>query len=1187
MAAKMKTMDGNAATTHIAYALSEVACVFPITPSSVMGETTDNWSAANKKNLMGQRVLVQELQSEAGAAGAVHGSLVAGALTCTFTSSQGLLLMIPNMYKIAGELLPAVFHVAARAIAAHALSIFGDQQDVMAVRQTGFSLLCSSSVQECMDLALVAHLSAIESRVPFCHFFDGFRTSHEVQKINVIEYEEIQKIVNWEKIHIFRKNAMNPEHPYQRGTAQNPDIYFQNRERSNPFYNAVPGIVIDSMQKVFSITGRQYQLFDYVGHPEADRIIIAMGSACEAITEVINTLNNQGQRLGLIKVRLYRPFSVEHLLRAIPPTVESITVLDRTKEPGALGDPLYLDVCTAFMETRDVKHPHIISGRYGLGSKDFTPAMIKAVYDNMLPNNCKNHFVVGIKDDVTHTSLDISDNFDTVPPGTIQCKFFGFGSDGTVGANKQAVKIIGDNTDKYVQAYFAYDSKKSGGFTASHLRFGDHPIRSTYLVTQADYIACHHPAYVIQYDVLEGIKEGGIFVLNSSWNTIEDLERELPPPMKRTIARKKLRFYNIDAVKIASEVGLGGRINMIMQTAFFKLANIIPFEKAIELLKQSIQETYKSKGEDVVKINYTAVDNTVSALNEIQVPSTWADASTEFVIPRYKNVPEYIKTFVEPILTEKGDMLPVSSFTPDGIVPLGTAAYEKRAIAIDIPEWIADNCIQCFQCSYVCPHACIRPVLATEEELTGAPETFVTKDAIGKELKGLKMRIQVYPEDCVGCGSCADVCPSKPKSLIMMPLETQRQEQVINLDFAQQHISLKDTLMPRDTLKGSQLQQPLLEFSGACAGCGETPYVKLLTQMFGERMFIANATGCSTIWGGSAPTAPYCTNKDGHGPTWGNSLFEDGAEYGLGISLAIQQRRAKLAELIKEALTIEGISTELTNALNGWLEHQEDVDLSKKFGQDITTILSNTPTNPTFAQILEREDLFTKKSFWIIGGDGWAYDIGFGGLDHVIASGNDINILVLDTEVYSNTGGQSSKSTPLSAVAKFAASGKRTTKKDLGRMAMTYGYVYVASVSMGANKQQLLKAFKEAEAYKGPSIIIAYAPCIEQGIRKGMGKSMEESKLAVDCGYWPLYRFNPELAKQGKQPLILDSKAPDGNLRTFLAGENRYAQLEKNDPETANKLHEELNKEYNDRYRLLKQLSELTVTASEDPLLQR
>lgn len=1187
MAAKMKTMDGNAATTHIAYALSEVACIFPITPSSVMGETTDNWSAANKKNIMGQRVLVQEFQSEAGAAGAVHGSLVAGALTCTFTSSQGLLLMIPNMYKIAGELLPAVFHVAARAIATHALSIFGDQQDVMAVRQTGFSLLCSSSVQECMDLSLVAHLSAIESRIPFCHFFDGFRTSHEVQKINVIEYEDIQKIVNWEKIHIFRKNAMNPEHPYQRGTAQNPDIYFQNRERSNPFYNAVPNIVIDSMKKVFSITGRQYQLFDYVGHPEADRIIIAMGSACEAITEVINTLNKQGQRLGLIKVRLYRPFSVEHLLRSIPPTVESITVLDRTKEPGALGDPLYLDVCTAFMETRDVKHPHIISGRYGLGSKDFTPAMIKAVYDNMLPNNRKNHFVVGIKDDVTHTSLEINDNFDTVPPGTIQCKFFGFGSDGTVGANKQAVKIIGDNTDKYVQAYFAYDSKKSGGFTVSHLRFGDHPIRSTYLVIQADYIACHHPAYVTQYDVLEGIKEGGIFVLNSSWNTIEDLEHELPSPMKRTIAQKKLKFYNINAVKIASEVGLGGRINMIMQTAFFKLANIIPFEKAIELLKQSIQKTYISKGEDIVKINYTAVDNTVSALNEIQVPSTWADASTEFVIPKYKNVPEYIKTFVEPILTEKGDMLPVSSFTPDGIVPLGTTAYEKRAIAIDIPEWIADNCIQCFQCSYVCPHACIRPVLATEEELIGAPETFVTKDAIGKELKGLKMRIQVYPEDCVGCGSCADVCPSKPKSLIMMPLETQRQEQIINLDFAQQHISLKDTLMPRDTLKGSQLQKPLLEFSGACAGCGETPYVKLLTQMFGERMFIANATGCSTIWGGSAPTAPYCTNKDGHGPTWGNSLFEDGAEYGLGISLAIQQRRAKLEELIKEALTTEGISIELTNALNGWLEHQEDVNLSKKFGQDITTILLNTPTNPIFAQILEREDLFTKKSFWIIGGDGWAYDIGFGGLDHVIASGHDINILVLDTEVYSNTGGQSSKSTPLSAVAKFAASGKRTTKKDLGRMAMTYGYVYVASVSMGANKQQLLKAFKEAEAYKGPSIIIAYAPCIEQGIRKGMGKSMEESKLAVDCGYWPLYRFNPELAKQGKQPLILDSKAPDGNLRTFLAGENRYAQLEKNDPETANKLHEELNKEYNDRYRLLKQLSELTITASEDPLLQR
>lgn len=1179
MANNMETMDGNAATTHIAYALSDVACVYPITPASVMGETADNWAASNKKNLMGQPVVVQELQSEAGTAGAVHGSLVAGALTCTFTASQGLLLMIPNMYKMSGELLPAVFHVAARAIAAHALSIFGDQQDVMAIRQTGFALLCSSSVQECMDLALVSHLAAIESRVPFCHFFDGFRTSHEVQKIEVINYEDMYPIVNWEKVQEFRQEAMNPEHPYQRGTAQNPDIYFQNRERSNPFYNAAPKIVINCMQKVTSITGRHYSLFDYVGHPEADRVIIAMGSACEAIEEVIDTLNKQEQRLGLIKVRLYRPFVAEHLLRAIPNTVKTITVLDRTKEPGALGDPLYLDVCTTFMENG--VGPRILAGRYGLGSKDFTPAMIKAVYDNMRASTPKNHFVVGIIDDVTHTNLEVGENFDTVPPGTIQCKFYGFGSDGTVGANKQAIKIIGDNTDKYVQAYFAYDSKKSGGFTVSHLRFGNCPIRSTYLVIQADYIACHHPAYVTQYDVLEGIKEGGTFVLNCSWNTIEDFEHELPAAMKRTLAQKKLKFYTIDAVKIASEVGLGGRINMIMQTAFFKLANIMPFEQAIDLLKQSIKKTYKSKGEDVVQINYTAVDNTISALKEIHIPDEWATISTELTIPRYTQVPEYIETFVKPILAQQGDTLPVSSFTPDGIVPLGTSAYEKRAIAINIPEWIADNCIQCFQCSYVCPHACIRPVLATEEELTEAPDTFVTKDAIGKELKGLKMRIQVYPEDCVGCGSCAEVCPSKPKSLIMMPLETQRQEQVINLDFAEKNISLKDTLMPRDTLKGSQLQKPLLEFSGACAGCGETPYVKLLTQMFGERMYIANATGCTTIWGGSAPTAPYCTNTKGQGPAWGNSLFEDGAEYGFGMTLAITQRRDKLADLINQALSMENISTELQEAMKGWLEHKDTVELSKKYGQDILTILSNADTNPLFEQIISMEDLFTKKSFWILGGDGWAYDIGFSGLDHVIASGKDINILVLDTEVYSNTGGQSSKATPIGAIAKFAASGKRTTKKDLGRMAMTYGYVYVASVSMGANKQQVLKAFKEAEAYKGPSLIIAYSPCIEQGIRKGMGKSMEESKLAVDSGYWPLYRFNPELMDQGKPPLIVDSKAPDGSLRDFLAGENRYAQLEKLHPEIAHKLYEELDKANNDRYRLLKQLSELTTTGSE------
>lgn len=1186
MARKMKTMDGNTATTHIAYALSDVACIYPITPSSVMGELADAWSSENKKNIMGQTVTVKELQSEAGAAGAVHGSLAAGALTTTFTASQGLLLMLPNMYKISGELLPGVFHVSARAIAAHALSIFGDHQDVMAVRQAGFALLCSSSVQECMDLALVAHMSAIESSVPFCHFFDGFRTSHEVQKIEVIDYEDIHSLVNWEKIHAFRQYAMNPEHPYQRGTAQNPDIYFQGRERANPFYNALPDIILDSMQKVASITGRHYHLFDYVGHPEADRIIIAMGSSCEAIEEVIKTLNKQGQQLGLIKVRLYRPFSAEHLLRAIPSTVEAITVLDRTKEPGALGDPLYLDVCTALMEYGNM--PRITAGRYGLGSKDFTPAMIKAVYDNMLSAGPKNHFVVGITDDITHTSLEVGENFDTVPAGTVQCKFFGLGSDGTVGANKQAVKIIGDNTDMYAQAYFAYDSKKSGGFTVSHLRFGKSPIQSTYLVIQADYIACHHPAYVNQYEILEGIKEGGVFVLNSNWNTIEDLDRELPPAMKRTLAQKKLKFYNIDAVKIASEVGLGGRINMIMQTAFFKLANVIPFEQAVDLIKKSIQKTYQSKGEKIVNINIMAVDKTLSELNEIQIPPSWADAKDLPPSPRYEQLPDYIKNVVKPILAQQGDTLPVSCFEPDGIVPLGTTAFEKRAVAIETPEWIPDNCIQCFQCSYVCPHACIRPVLATEEELVGAPESFVTKDAIGKELKGLKLRIQVYTEDCIGCGSCADVCPAKTKALVMRPLETQIKTQVKNLQFAQEHISLKDTLMPRDTLKGSQLQKPLLEFSGACGGCGETPYVKLLTQMFGERMFIANATGCSSIWGASAPTVPYCTTMEGYGPAWGNSLFEDAAEYGFGMSTAVKQRRNKLADLIKEALTITGISTELSEAMKGWLEHQDDSELSKKFGEDILECLSNTqandiPNHAIFEQIWEMRNLFTKKSFWIIGGDGWAYDIGYGGLDHVLASGEDINVLVLDTEVYSNTGGQASKSTPLSSIAKFAASGKRTAKKDLGHMAMTYGYVYVATVAMGANKQQVLKVFKEAESYKGPSLIIAYAPCIEQGIHKGMGKSMGESKLAVDSGYWLLYRFNPELIKEGKSPLTIDSKDPDGTMKEFLAGENRYSRLEQILPGSATKLHEELEKSYNERYAFFKKLSEALSTGSDIP----
>ncbi|WP_418709207.1 pyruvate:ferredoxin (flavodoxin) oxidoreductase [Bilophila wadsworthia] len=1187
MAKKMKTMDGNTATTHIAYALSDVACIYPITPSSVMGELADDWAAAGKKNLMGQTVTVRELQSEAGAAGAVHGSLVAGAMTSTFTASQGLLLMIPNMYKIAGELLPTVFHVSARALSTHALSIFGDQQDVMAARQTGFAFLCASSVQECMDIALVAHLATIESSVPFCHFFDGFRTSHEIQKIEVIDYEDIRKVVNWDKVNEFRQNAMNPEHPHQRGTAQNPDIYFQNTERRNLFYDAVPNVVVEAMKKVEGITGRKYRPFDYVGHPEADRIVVAMGSACETIEEVVNLLNAQGQRVGLVKVRLFRPFSTEHLLQVIPSTVKTITVLDRTKEPGCLGEPLYLDVCAAFMEKG--KTPEILGGRYGLGSKEFTPAMAEAVFANMTTVGPKNHFSVGITDDVSYTSLEVGADIDTVAPGTVQCKFFGLGADGTVGANKQAIKIIGDNTDLYAQAYFAYDSKKSGGFTVSHLRFGKSPIHSTYLVNQADYIACHKSAYVHQYDVLEGIKEGGVFVLNSEWNTVEDLSRELPAAMKRTLARKNIKFYNVDAVKVAMEIGLGGRINMIMQTAFFKLAEVIPFEQAVALLKDSIKKTYGRKGDKVVNMNLAAVDNAIAALTEIKIPAEWAEAVDEHKAEAcscgcgcgHNHEPAYITDVVRPILAQQGDKLPVSAFEPDGLVPLGTTAYEKRGVAVNIPEWISENCIQCCQCSFVCPHAAIRPVLATEEELSCAPDTFVTKDAIGKELKGLKFRIQVYAEDCLGCGSCAEVCPAKTKALVMKPLHTQIEAQVANLKFATECVEPKDNLVARDSLKGSQLQQPLLEFSGACAGCGETPYVKLITQLFGERMLIANATGCSSIWGGSAPTVPYTTNKDGHGPAWGSSLFEDAAEYGFGMFSAVKHRREKLADIVAEAAKLPGLPEGLVDALNGWLENKDDAEGSKKFGEEILAALSDAPEHELFEQIWDMNDLLTKKSVWVFGGDGWAYDIGYGGLDHVLASGEDINVLVMDTEVYSNTGGQASKSTPLGSVAKFAAAGKRTGKKDLGRMAMTYGYVYVASISMGANKQQTLKALKEAEAYKGPSLIIAYAPCINQGIRKGMGKSMEEGKLAVDSGYWPLYRFNPELAEQGKAPLTLESKAPDGTLRDFLAGENRYAQLRSIAPQDSERLQNDLEKAYNDRYQLLKYMAAFSGSAEQ------
>ncbi len=1171
--AKMKTMDGNTATTHIAYALSDAAAIYPITPSSVMGELADDWAAAGMKNLMGQSLVVREMQSEAGAAGAVHGSLAAGALTSTFTASQGLLLMVPNMYKIAGELLPGVFHVSARALAAHALSIFGDHQDVMACRQTGFAFLASASVQECMDLALVTHLSAIDASLPFCHFFDGFRTSHEVQKIEVIDHEDIRPLVNWANVEEFRTIAMNPEHPHIRGTAQNPDIYFQNREAGNLLYDAIPGIVSENMKKVAALTGRKYKLFDYVGHPEADRIIVSMGSSCEVIEETMGYLNETlGQRVGLVKVRLFRPFSTEHLLRAIPSTATTITVLDRTKEPGALGEPLYQDVCTAYLENGGLT-PTIVGGRYGLGSKDFTPGMAKAVFDNMLSAGPKNHFTVGITDDVSFTSLDVEEEIDTVPAGTVQCKFFGLGADGTVGANKQAIKIIGDNTDMYAQAYFAYDSKKSGGFTVSHLRFGKDPIKSSYLVTQADYVACHKSAYVNQYDILEGIKDGGTFVLNSNW-TLEDMESQLPASMKRVIATKKLKFYNVDAVAVAGEVGLGGRINMIMQTAFFKLAKVLDFDKAVSLLKQSIKDTYGSKGDKIVNMNIAAVDKSLDALKEIAYPDAWATAKDAG--NAHEGDPQYISDVVRPILAQQGDKLPVSAMDPAGFMPLGTAAYEKRAVAIAVPEWQMNNCIQCCQCSFVCPHATIRPVLVTDEELQNAPATFGVVEAKGKELKGLKFRMQVYAEDCLGCGSCADVCPAKEKALIMKPLHSgkdgQLAEQKVNLSFVENHVQLKDDLMPRDSLKGSQFQQPLHEFSGACAGCGETPYVKLLTQMFGDRMIIANATGCSSIWGASSPTTPYTTNKDGHGPAWGNSLFEDAAEFGFGIEMAYQQRRQNLANNVRALLDIEGIDESLAQSCKNWLENMEEAEASRQYGLEVLEKLHGID-HPLAHEIWHQDDLFTKKSIWVFGGDGWAYDIGYGGLDHVLAAGEDINIFVMDTEVYSNTGGQASKATPLGSIAKFAAAGKRMGKKDLGAMAMSYGHVYVASISMGADKQQTLKAFREAEAYKGPSLVIAYAPCINQGIRKGMGKTMEEGKLAVTTGYWPLYRYHPELALEGKNPFTLESKEPNGQLQEFLAGEVRYAALDKIAPEDAPALKAELEKQCMARYKRYKMLA--------------
>ncbi len=1157
----MESMDGNTAASYAAYAFSEVAAIYPITPSSVMGEVADEWAAHGRKNMFGQVLRVVEMQSEAGAAGAVHGSLAAGALTTTYTASQGLLLMIPNMYKISGELLPGVFHVSARAVAGQALSIFGDHSDVMAVRETGFGLIAAGSIQEIMDLGTITHLAAIETSLPFVHFFDGFRSSHEIQKIQVIPYDDMRKLVDETKIAEFRARAMSPENPQMRGTAQNPDIFFQVTERANKYYQDAPKRIDEVMQQFGKAFGRNYQLFDYFGAPDAERIIIMMGSGAETAHATVEHLMSSGEKIGLVKVRVYRPWSPEHFMKVLPKSVKRIAVLDRTREPGAFGDPLFLDVVATLRE--GACDQTVVGGRYGLGQKEFTPTMVSAVFEELKKDEPRRRFTVGIEDDVTRLSLPLGEQVTTSAPDLVRSKLWGFGSDGTVGASKNAIKIIGDNTDLYAQGYFAYDSKKSGGLTISHLRFGTSPIRSTYSVQTADYIACHKPAYVDQYHILDGAREGGTFVLNSNWNDLEALETHLPGAMRREIAEKKLKFYNIDAVQIAADLGLGERINMIMLTAFFKLSNVLPVDEAVQLLKEAIEKTYISKGKSIVEMNWKAVDAAIGAIQEVRYPESWAQAELNPATTA-PGEPEFVSSLVRPILAQQGDKLSVGQMPLCGIFPTGTSKYEKRAVAIDVPEWIKEHCIQCNQCAFVCPHAAIRPYLMTAEEMKEAPKTFEALPGRGKELAGYQYRIQVSPLDCVGCGNCADICPSKEKALVMRRLETQRDEQTPNFDFAAA-LPVHGDLVSKWSVKGSQFQQPLLEYSGACQGCGETPYVKLATQLFGDRMIVANATGCSSIWGGSAPTCPFTINEEGHGPAWANSLFEDNAEYGYGMFLGTAQQRKELVSMVREAL--EGKPpAELREAFEGWLNDWLDGEKSKEWSRRIKEALGE-PAEGILKQIYDRRRLFTKPSPWIIGGDGWAYDIGFGGLDHVLAMGEDVNLLVLDTEVYSNTGGQSSKATPIGSVAKFASSGKKTGKKDLGLMAMIYGYVYVASIAMGANKNQSVKAFTEAEQYPGPSLIIAYCPCVAHGIKAGMVKSQEEEKLAVQSGYWPLYRYNPLLADEGKNPFQLDSKEPDGRLREYLMGEIRYASLVKAFPEEAEKLHAALEKQFTDRYK--------------------
>ena len=1182
MARKMKTMDGNSAVAHVSYAFTDVAAIYPITPSSVMADLTDKFSAQGAKNLFGRQVQVTEMQSEGGASGAVHGPLAAGALTTTYTASQGLLLMIPNMYKMAGELLPGVIHVSARALTSHALSIFGDHSDIYACRQTGYAMLCSNNPQECMDLAAVAHLAAIEGRVPFLHFFDGFRTSHEIQKIEEWDYADLADMLNWDAVEAFRRRALNPEHPVTRGTAQNDDIFFQAREACNKYYDAVPEVVVKYMDKVNAKIGTDYKPFNYYGAEDAEHVIVAMGSVCDCTEEVVDYLNAAGEKVGLLKVHLYRPFVADYMLRELPKTVKTISVLDRTKEPGSIGEPLYLDVLAA-INGSDFAGVKVYTGRYGLGSKDTTPGDIIAVYRNAESETPKRRFTIGIVDDVTNLSLPIVENPDTTPKGTHSCKFWGLGADGTVGANKNSIKIIGDNTDMYAQGYFAYDSKKSGGLTVSHLRFGKTPIKSTYYISKADFVACHNPSYVDKYDIVDDLKEGGSFLLNCPWDT-EELSERLPGKMKKILAERHINFYTIDGIKIGKEIGLGGRINTVHQSAFFKIEDIIRADKAKELMKAAAKKSYMKKGQAIVDMNYAAIDRGMEDLKKVEIPADWANAVDNSVADKAEGngaLVEYVNEILKPVNAYKGNKLPVSTFMDhvDGTAPNGSAAYEKRGIAVDVPEWNPENCIQCNRCAIVCPHAVIRPVAMTADELAKAPEGTKSLPMMG--LKDLNFVMTVSTLDCTGCGACAQVCPGKKgaKALTMQPIDSQRPKQAV-FDYA---LTLEDKPEVHEkfkftTVKGSQFKQPLLEFSGACAGCGETPYAKLVTQLFGDRMFIANATGCSSIWGASAPATPYTKNKKGYGPAWQNSLFEDNAEFGLGMALGQKAIRNRLIEYV-EGIQKDTDSADLKTACQNYLDTVTDSTSSRPATDALIAELEKNTEDAKVGELVKKtlvdKDELAKKSMWIFGGDGWAYDIGFGGLDHVIASGENVNILVFDTEVYSNTGGQASKATPVGSVAQFAAAGKAVKKKDLAAIAMSYGYVYVAQCAMGADNNQVLKAMVEAESYNGPSLVICYAPCINHGIKGGMGIAQLEEKKAVEAGYWNIFRYDPRLADEGKNPFMLDGKAPSASYRDFIMGEVRYNSLTRSFPERAEKLFEKAEKVAADKYAHLEKLASL------------